>query len=1854
MDPKLQELVLPNLDPDEEIEAIIRVRETGAVPNKVRVISTFGDVLTCRIKRADVAEVYASPLKISLKAARYYAIDPIGEVTEAVVEAVHPFFSMDTDEINRDVDAAGQGVAIGIIDWGMDFAHPDFLNPNGTTRLLALWDQSVTLPFMENQPYGYGTVFNRALINQALQASTPYQSLGYHPANGDPIGIGAHGTHVASIAAGAHSLAPRAEIIFVHLSARDTSGTAHLGDSVRILEAIDFVRQAAAGRPLAINMSVGRHGAPKDGTTLVERAIDNLLSDRPNTMLCQSAGNYYQAKAHTSGRVVQGKDTAFRFRVSRADRTPNELEIWYSGKDKFGLQLRNLETGLLFSPVLGGYEKIEIDGSLIGRVYHREHDPNNGKNHIDLFLYPNAPPGKWEVALHGSLIEDGHYHGWIERDGACRGCQAVFDDPFVNPRYTIGSLASTRHSLVVGAFNSQSPHFALAPFSSMGPTTDGRTKPDLVAPGVNIPAARSAPLFSARPVGGLTNMSGTSMAAPHVTGACALLLEVLPANIPFSVIRNFILENTDPVPADISRLRVGAGVLNVAKAFKAAAAYSLESRQLPDISFNTNEQEMETETIQTMASSSGSVTEFGEIVTRIGQISLTGGQAWRSIYIDRSMPLQADGSLEDALRFAVRTPYRHFILSGNLFGNGTCSVFRYQQEISFLTQPVIIAEFQPDIAGLVLNGQDVYFPENPLRRSNRWLLMPDLKAFFQLDPQDQARQRNRWIRQLNQIRNQITIPGQTVNQSWLQNCSTPSLRLLLINWAEQALRVQTQLRHGADRGGVVFGITLPPMHYPLIETDCYLAVIAAREGMMETINAWDHKAGISIGPVQINAIRGSILRFLYKLWEADRVLFDREFGQPFEWTMRWDTDHPVLMVRSGHSDGFELIGLNTHEPNYRREYNRTYAYFQSGNPSRQRLGQINPAFRRRLAGAFRNTLTYPHVQQLVIEVSRWFLEPGLRMVHQPANRIPPLDTRNPDRDTFILKSLLFSAYVRFSGCLDPFLAALRPYPTIAEKLSNWENALNQLSDACQRLRDRLRRQVREAGVVFDLITRMRLQQQAQHEASTLEQIDPFFQDNHFDWEEEGWANWLDEEGDAFEIADAADSSISMETLPCDEVLDTDLSHFSGNNLEAWQDAALLFDSLATGQPSEFTAYEIVALPDTPVPDHVTSDTFLITRAYGEGGVAFLEKNWVEQVFNFNESKGYPEKLSTLGYNQLLARPAQPNLRNYVEVNPDSPLVPSFVQAHSSRFCSPGQAGSTNCHSLSAPRPIRRVVIHALAVAPSGSLSGVQQIVRNWQRPGRQASAHYLVDRDGTITQMVTEANVAFHVGNPAGNRDSIGIEHADVCNDPAPLTTILYEKSAELIRDIARRHGFAPGPRTVVGHSSIGAHRDPGPYWDWEYYYMLLRWDGITPSLKPLRFVQQSTQLTRPQGWRLQRRRNIPDSHCASNRDSYGATYFTSRPNPGGNSVEFSIVINESGYYSVSLWWPRVTNANPRVNVEVIVRCLQSPCPDANTQRVEISQQRNFGRWIQIGRAALIQNPPVEIRLRISSNSSARGLILADSIRVMRVGNTSNQTTISFQSSVDNQYLPEITSIEYPDTVPSDVCEYYRVQRQRWVQVKQDIVRIAQDQYSRIWNNGTNVERNPAMQRVIQDYWLRGPYNGVAIPSNINIPTTPWSAAFISWVINRAGGGDKFSKVGNETNYRTTSNGYRPVAHWRYVAPSKINRQMNSIVNPIYAYNINEVRPQVGDIVVKSRGHSSATYGDHVNRLTHGDIVVSVNSDSITVIGGNSGPNSNTVFRRNFPLDASGFVQSTGGRNDDHFAIVRINTTIYNTEGCNP
>jgi subtilisin family serine protease len=567
LDPALAETA--ESAPDQQvIEGIIRLEDPAQIPEEFHVVCQFTRVCTGRFLSEHTWTIRQHPNVVSLKAAR-----PLGmfqnDNSARLAKSEGAIW-----RAGRPLPFTGRGCIVAALDFGLDFGHPNFLNPDGTTRVVSFWHQGATYDPRHPNRYGYGRVFSPDDINGALQASDPYEALGYHPSISD-TGNGSHGTHTLDIAAGngrapgsVSGIAPEAALIFVHLSTPRLGIVGDLGDSVRMLEALDFVRSTAGDHPWVVNISVGREAGSHDATSPFEQAMHELLrmGHGTNRAICQSAGNYGSADLAVNGWLRDGEHRDLEWIVHPSDIGP-EIDAWYSGNDRFVVVLLPPDGGNPVEVKLGEVGDIRHNGVLIGRVYHRKNDPNNRDNHVEVFLYRGAPAGVWILRLIGDYVITGRFHAWIER--AVPGAQSRFDRKITSRKYTLGTIATSPLVITVGAYDANAEGHPLAPFSSCGPTRDERQdKPELLAPGVGVVAARSIPRDAARQEGLLIPRSGTSMATPHVTGLVATLFEAAGHPVSISEIRDCLEQSAEPMTDAEHPNCCAWGRLNVAEAIR--------------------------------------------------------------------------------------------------------------------------------------------------------------------------------------------------------------------------------------------------------------------------------------------------------------------------------------------------------------------------------------------------------------------------------------------------------------------------------------------------------------------------------------------------------------------------------------------------------------------------------------------------------------------------------------------------------------------------------------------------------------------------------------------------------------------------------------------------------------------------------------------------------------------------------------------------------------------------------------------------------------------------------------------------------------------------------------------------------------------------------------------------------------------------------------------------------------------------------------------------------------------------------------------------------------------------------------
>jgi subtilisin family serine protease len=440
-------------------------------------------------------------------------------------------------------DFAGQsgvGVLVGAVDSGIDAKHADFRRPDGSTRLVSVWDQTAT----GTPPHGftYGAEYGSAQIDARPSKVT------------DDFG---HGTHVLGIAAGDGSATGHGQPGFTYVGMAPEADLCMVKTDLSasgIADGVNYIFQVAAarGEPAVVNLSLGTQEGSHDGTLDLDRILNAMTG--PGRIIVAAAGN--EGADHIHGRLglASGPQT---MTLSVPSYTPSTtanadyviVSSWYSAADQVSFTLMT-PNGAVLGPVAPG-------DSLVGQatssgyidIYNNTVSAR-GDHEIYFQIYDpsGSPPpaaGSWgvrftPVSLGGSGIVDSYVEASSLGDGsviASWNAGYVYGGVINSPGDADSVICVGAHvtkqcwPALDGAtrcFNPAPELGSIALFSSQGPRRDGVQKPELTAPGMAVASSKTTTvLFPPDEVtsdGTHIVFSGTSMATPHVTGAVALLL----------------------------------------------------------------------------------------------------------------------------------------------------------------------------------------------------------------------------------------------------------------------------------------------------------------------------------------------------------------------------------------------------------------------------------------------------------------------------------------------------------------------------------------------------------------------------------------------------------------------------------------------------------------------------------------------------------------------------------------------------------------------------------------------------------------------------------------------------------------------------------------------------------------------------------------------------------------------------------------------------------------------------------------------------------------------------------------------------------------------------------------------------------------------------------------------------------------------------------------------------------------------------------------------------------------------------------------------------------------------------------
>lgn len=496
----------------------------------------------------------------------------------------------------------GKGILIGVIDTEFDTHHPAFLDQDGNTRFIALWNQNVSSPGKPNR-FGYGLIKN----HRELQKDSLFGLVENH----------VHGTMMASIAAGSektygyYGMAPDAMIAAVMYSTQ----ISNISDGISWV----FSLADSLNVPCVVNLSIGISYGPHDGTSLFDRFVDSVSG--PGRIIVGAAGNDYNREAHRQFKLSpnDSQGTWLTPKLASSDSDTfyySGIDIWGEKSKFFSVQPLFIDTSTgemksfkkeTFQSATLEYEDSLIwenaDGSIdITRMFIQAEPSSDLNQKPHALVYFQAPKPS---LFAGVTVKNGkdscNVHAWhvykealkkLDSDGFHKG----------NAEFSINEIGGTAKRIIsTGAYIgratlkywndsvevSTDKKNDITHFSGTGPTVDGRIKPEITAPGWRIVVAMSrssqpdlTPVIwpdISRKSGRYAEATGTSGSAPVVAGIVALMLQINPTLTPettLKCIQKSAIQDqwTGDITTPINRW--GAGKINAEGAVKEAIVLS--------------------------------------------------------------------------------------------------------------------------------------------------------------------------------------------------------------------------------------------------------------------------------------------------------------------------------------------------------------------------------------------------------------------------------------------------------------------------------------------------------------------------------------------------------------------------------------------------------------------------------------------------------------------------------------------------------------------------------------------------------------------------------------------------------------------------------------------------------------------------------------------------------------------------------------------------------------------------------------------------------------------------------------------------------------------------------------------------------------------------------------------------------------------------------------------------------------------------------------------------------------------------------------------------------------------------------
>lgn len=498
-------------------------------------------------------------------------------------------------EVKVPADGKAGSPVIGVIDTGFAFLNSAFRTADNKSRILALWDQSVgaemAAPWQPSTDFGYGRVLTKAAIDSLLSecgsGAGKKSEVELYGRVDQPAPAWSHGTQVLALAAGSpepigkryrqqevSDPAAAAPIIAVQISTDFIQRTHGNWLNGSVLDALQFiVNKTPAESPVVVNISMGAYSGPHDGTDMLDRAIDSLVTAQKGRLtVVVAAGNSRIGKVHARQVVAAGGNAEFSVETEYGDPTPNFIEAWCMQASIGGQELQSgdltaelsVNSIHVESPLKSG-AVVALLSTVMSRVLRRSYKATDGvgnEKNVGLLhvcaprVSPNgkrgaqilacigpsqshlqpppgdAPKGRWTLTITNNSKGKVVVNAWMARDNTVAGDPSTprKDLPFaestvVEEQGTMSNLAWSSQVIAVGGYAADLSLLPTSMFIASGAGFDAalqespvhRAGPDLCGPATINGSGVAA--FAFRSGGVVSDLLavGTSMAAPVVT-----------------------------------------------------------------------------------------------------------------------------------------------------------------------------------------------------------------------------------------------------------------------------------------------------------------------------------------------------------------------------------------------------------------------------------------------------------------------------------------------------------------------------------------------------------------------------------------------------------------------------------------------------------------------------------------------------------------------------------------------------------------------------------------------------------------------------------------------------------------------------------------------------------------------------------------------------------------------------------------------------------------------------------------------------------------------------------------------------------------------------------------------------------------------------------------------------------------------------------------------------------------------------------------------------------------------------------------------------------------------------------------